>query len=90
MTKEQKIVAEMQKLELSDWWKVITETLKEDIIHLETQLKMQGKTARTIQEIAEVNYLANKIELMEDMIVLPQAIRNRTEPLIKDTTPTNM
>ena len=90
MTKEQKVLHELQRLELSEWWKILCEALQDDKAHLINQLVYDFEWTDVDKQYSKADLWRHKIKLIEDMMLMPQAIKNVTEPMIDTWTPTYM
>lgn len=90
LTKEQKILNDLQKLELSEWWKILCEALNEDKQKFIHSLIYEYRGIDTKLEYSKADLIRNHIELIEDMITMPWKIKNETKPMIDIVAPTNM
>lgn len=89
LSPEQLTYNNIEKLKLSEGWEYIVSQLNLDKEVLLIDLKKQSTKAATPEDLVNINYLWNKIELIEDMINMPKNIMNELTPVL-DTDSPNM
>ncbi len=82
-TREQKIIWDMQRLEVSKWRKYIIEALLEDKERLINNLVYDFKWTDVNKEYSEADLWRNKIGVIDDIITMPWKIKNEYAPIIK-------
>ena len=84
---EQRLMWDIQNLQKSNGWKYIVDEWLKDKVMLEQKLNKLSTTIRTQEEIIDINYIWNKIELIDTMILMPQAVINELDPIIDTDSP---
>ena len=87
LTPEQRLMWDIQNLQKSNGWKYIVDEWLKDKVMLEQKLNKMSTTIRTQEEIIDINYIWNKIELIDTMILMPQAVINELDPIIDTDSP---
>jgi len=87
LTPEQRLMWDIQNLQKSRGWKYIVDEWLKDKVMLEQKLNKLSTTIRTQEEIIDINYIWNKIELIDTMILMPQAVINELDPIIDTDSP---
>jgi hypothetical protein len=87
LTPEQRLMWDIQNLQKSRGWKYIVDELMWDQVLLEVELKRKSTKIRTSEEIIDINYIWNKIELIEDLITMPKKILEQFDPVIDTDSP---
>ncbi len=87
LTPEQRLMWEIQVLQKSAWWVYIVDELTKSKITLEEKLKKKSVEIRTQEDIVDINYIWNKIELIEDLITMPTKILEEFDPIIDSSSP---
>jgi len=87
LTPEQRLMWDIQNLQKSNGWKYIVDEWLKDKVMLEQKLNKLSTTIRTQEEIIDINYIWNKIELIDTMILMPQAVINELDPIIDTDSP---
>ncbi len=82
LTAEQKIIWDMQRLQASKWWKYVINALQEDKDRLIKQLVYDFKWKDIEKEYSEADIWRYRIELIEDLILMPQRIKEEYDPVI--------
>ena len=83
LTPEQKIIGDMQRLQASKGWKYIIDAMQSDKERLINQLVYEFHWLDTEKKYSESDLWRNKIKLIEDIILMPQKIKEEYEPIIE-------
>ena len=87
LTPEQKLVGDMQRLQSSKGWKYIIEALQDDKDRLIKQLVYDFDWQDIEKKYSESDLWRNKIRLIEDIILMPQVIKEQYKPVIDINSP---
>jgi len=88
LTPEQLVIAKMQSLMASDWWAYLIDELKKDKEICIRSLVYDYRGIDVEKKFSDADILRNKIELIDDIVVMPTKIINEYEPTIKIDSPT--
>lgn len=87
LTPEQKIIGDMQRLQASKGWKYIIDAMQSDKDALIKQLVYDFDWRDIEKKYSESDLWRNKIRLIEDIILMPQVIKEQYEPVIETNSP---
>lgn len=87
LTPEQKLIGDLQRLEASKGWKYIINALQEDKDALIKQLVYDFDWQDIEKKYSTSDLWRNKIRLIEDIILMPQTIKEQYEPVIDINSP---
>lgn len=86
LTREQIITQDIIHMQQTEWWKYLKNVLEEDLEQIkESIIRFKGGDDDKIHSPAEL--LRHKMEVLEDIIDLPERIKNDVAPVIKTDSP---